>query len=97
MNERENGRLAVSQVEVERKNDTQEIKKIMTRNGSKWLMTRNGSSLFRKVFDYRTWESVTELQHRLQRPTWEELVNYRQQRFPDRIAHCDITHRLPVP
>ena len=55
------------------------------------------NSLFRKVFDYRTWESVTELQHSLQRPTWEELLNDRQQRFHDRIAHCDITHRLPVP
>ena len=31
------------------------------------------NSLFRKVYNYRTWESVTELQHSLRRPTWKEL------------------------
>ena len=38
-----------------------------------------------------------DLQHSLQRPTWEELVNDRQHRSIDRIAHCDITYRLTVP
>ena len=32
------------------------------------------NSIFRKVFGYRQWESVTELQHTLMRPTWEELI-----------------------
>ena len=39
------------------------------------------NSLFRKVFDYRDWESVTELQHALKRPTWEELVARRSEKF----------------
>ena len=55
------------------------------------------NSLFRKVFNYRTWESVTDLQHALQRPTWEELVDDRRQRFSQRIALCQITNTLPVP
>ena len=46
------------------------------------------NSIFRKVFNYRTWESVTDLQHALQRPTWEELVDDRRQRFSQRIALC---------
>ena len=55
------------------------------------------NSIFRKVFNYRTWESVTDLQHALQRPTWEELVDDRRQRFSQRIALCQITNTLPVP
>ena len=48
------------------------------------------NSIFRKLFDYRTWESVTDLQHALQRPTWEELMNERRQRFRGRITHYGI-------
>ena len=36
------------------------------------------NSIFRKVFDYRDWESVTELQHALNR---EELVDRRNAKF----------------
>ena len=43
------------------------------------------NSLYRKVFNYRPWESVTDLQHSLQRPTWEELVNSRSEKFMNRI------------
>ena len=39
------------------------------------------NSIFRKVFGYRPWESVTNLQHALQRPTWEELLEKRNSKF----------------
>ena len=48
------------------------------------------NSLFRKVFDYRPWESVTDLQHALKRPTWEELVARRKETFHVRISQCDL-------
>ena len=44
------------------------------------------NSLFRKLFDYRPWESVTDLQHALFRPTWEELVEKRRNKFHERIS-----------
>ena len=46
------------------------------------------NSMYRKIFGYRTWESVTELQHALQRPTWEELVNARKTNFRQRVSEC---------
>ena len=48
------------------------------------------NSIFRRVFNYRPWESVTELQHALQRPTWEELVNERRAKFRERISQSDF-------
>ena len=48
------------------------------------------NSMFRKVFNYRVWESVTELQHALHRPTWEELVTKRRDKFLERTSHSDI-------
>ena len=50
------------------------------------------NSLYRKVFNYRLWESVTDLQHALDRPTWEELVENRKNKFQKRVLHCDITN-----
>ena len=44
------------------------------------------NTIFRKLFDFRPWESLTELQHALHRPTWEELVNKRKQKFRDRLS-----------
>ena len=35
------------------------------------------NAIFRKVFRYRHWESVTNLQHALGRETWEELLQKR--------------------
>ena len=35
------------------------------------------NSIFRKIFGFRQYESVTALQGLLQKPTWEELVNGR--------------------
>ena len=52
------------------------------------------NSLFRRIFDYRTWESVTELQHALHRPTWEELVEKRQKLFRDRISQNEFFKQL---
>ena len=46
------------------------------------------NSMYRKIFGYRTWESVTELQHALQRPPWEELVNARKTNFRQRVSEC---------
>ena len=48
------------------------------------------NALFRKLFNYRTWESVTDLQHTLCRPTWEELVDKRRSQFLERVSNCDI-------
>ena len=39
------------------------------------------NSIFRRIFGYRNWESVTNLQHALQRPAWEELISQRTTKF----------------
>ena len=48
------------------------------------------NSLFRRTFNYRPWESVTDLQHALGRPTWEELVEQRRDKFIARLADNDF-------
>ena len=48
------------------------------------------NSVYRKVFGYRDWESVTELQHSLKRPTWEELVQKRSTKFMKSVSQCLI-------
>ena len=47
------------------------------------------NSIFRKLFGYRYFESVSNLQHTLQRPTWEELVEKRNNGFTRRARSCD--------
>ena len=47
------------------------------------------NSIFRKLFGYRHFESVTNLQHFLRRPTWEELVERRKSGFFHRAYLCD--------
>ena len=47
------------------------------------------NSIFRKLFNYRYFESVTNLQHSLGRPTWEELVESRQHGFMQRARSCE--------
>ena len=42
------------------------------------------NSIFRKIFGYRSFESVTNLQHSLRRFTWEELVEKRKAGFMKR-------------
>ena len=39
------------------------------------------NAVFRKIFGYRYFESVTNLQHSLGRLTWEELTENRQNGF----------------
>ena len=48
------------------------------------------NSIFRKLFGYRQWESVTELQHTLMRPTWEELIAKRQATFEKSLAQYPL-------
>ena len=47
------------------------------------------NSIYRKLFGYRHFESVTNLQHALGRPTWEELVDKRNTCFLARARLCD--------
>ena len=46
------------------------------------------NSVFRKLFGYRHYESVTNLQHALERPTWEELIEKRKSDFQIRLHQC---------
>ena len=48
------------------------------------------NSIFRRVFGYRDWESVTDLQHSLKRPTWEELLEKRTSKFMLSVAQCPL-------
>ena len=43
------------------------------------------NSVFRRIFSYRPWQSVQELQSFLSRPTWEELLESRTRKFMNRI------------
>ena len=46
------------------------------------------NSLYRKIFCYRTFESVTNLQLSLARPTWEMLVEKLKIGFYHRLSLC---------
>ena len=46
------------------------------------------NSIFRNLFRYSYNESVTDLQHSLSRPTWEELTAKREKRFIDKCRLC---------
>ena len=52
------------------------------------------NSVFRRVFGYRNSDSVTDLQHQLGRPTWEELIERRNANFMTRLSYSDLTNRL---
>ena len=54
------------------------------------------NSIFRQVFGYRNWESVTNLQHALNRPTWEELIERRSAKFSLSIAQCAVSNNTLV-
>ena len=49
------------------------------------------NSLFRKIFHYRRFESVTALQHFLKRSTWEELVGKRRAGFISRVRASSLS------
>ena len=46
------------------------------------------NSLFRKIFGYRTFESVTDLQLSLGHPTWEMLLEDMKVGFFERLSQC---------
>ena len=46
------------------------------------------NAIFRKIFSYRHFDSVTALQHRLERKTWEEVVSECQTKFVKRAKAC---------
>ena len=64
-----------------------EIVHVVNRNERRQLRVAY-NSIFRKIFCYRWRESVTNLQHFLDKPTWEELVKSRQRNFLQRIDAC---------
>ena len=47
------------------------------------------NSIFRKMFGFRYFESVSNLQHSLGRKTWEELVEHRRNSFLKRARNSD--------
>ena len=48
------------------------------------------NAVYRKMFGYSYRESVTLLQHTLNRPTWEELIHKRKADFQIRLRQCPI-------
>ena len=48
------------------------------------------NSVSRKVFGYRDWESVSELQRALKRPTWEELLEKRTRNFMNSVEQLPL-------
>ena len=44
------------------------------------------NAIYRKVFGYSYHESVTNLQHALLRPTWEELTEKRSTKFANKCS-----------
>ena len=47
------------------------------------------NSIFRKLFGYRYFESVSNLQHALGRLTWEELIEKRKSGLSNRVRTCE--------
>ena len=54
------------------------------------------NSLFRRIFGYRNFESVTDLQLALARPTWEMLVEDRKIGFHTRLQSCSADSPVHV-
>ena len=50
------------------------------------------NSIFRQIFGYRKSDSVTDLQHQLGRPTWEEFIAERKESFTLSLSHCLIAN-----
>ena len=51
------------------------------------------NSIFRNLFHFSFNESVTALQHALNRPTWEELTEKRRQKF---LRKCTVSFDSPL-
>ena len=54
------------------------------------------NSVFRRIFNYRQWQSVRELQSFLARPTWEELLGQRSKKFLNGIRNDPVLKALFV-
>ena len=54
------------------------------------------NSLFRRIFGNRNFESVTDLQLALARPTWEMLVEDRKIGFHTRLQSCSADSPVHV-
>ena len=52
------------------------------------------NSVFRRIFNYRTWQSVSQLQSFLSRPTWEELMEKRTEKFHHGIRNNTFLNAL---
>ena len=61
------------------------IQVVDKRQSSKMRVAYN--SVFRRLFGYSYRESVSDLQHMLGRPTWEELVAKRNDNFVRRLVN----------
>ena len=66
---------------------------VLTRLKSSTLLTETNvensvayNAIFGRVFGYRQWESVTNLQHSLKRHTWEELTKSRTEKLRQSIS-----------
>ena len=49
------------------------------------------NAVFRKIFGYRRSQSVSELQKFLGKPTWEELVESRKNKFLQRLSESTVS------
>ena len=54
------------------------------------------NSVFRRIFGYRQFESVTQLQLSLARPTWEMMIEERTIGFYQRLASCSADSPVHV-
>ena len=52
------------------------------------------NAIFRKIFQYRYTESLSELQKFLCRPTWEELLERRRSKFRQKLSEHAVTTAL---
>ena len=52
------------------------------------------NAIFRRIFSYRYYESVRELQAFLNRLTWEELIEKRQSKFCQKLSEHSVTNSL---
>ena len=52
------------------------------------------NSVFRRIFHYRPWQSVRELQCFLSRPNWEELIDSRTNSFTRRVRNDHLLRHL---
>ena len=61
----------------------------VTDNAEKRKLRVAYNAVFRRIFQFRIFESVTDLQHFLGRDTWEELIEKRKQKFHRRCFKYD--------